>query len=183
MKRSFKLLSVFLLTVCVSSIHGNTSASLSLSRSLKTEQANPAEVSGSFALILYGGRFADDIETVAILDAEGDQYNFEPYAPDFDYKVKKGVSAKEAVSMAKGFVSFHNAFWRSQLSKIFDNSGKVIGYEMRPLYQAWNYAVSDVLDVSYRLEQTGRVRILIRLVPSVERSRFPGGSHEFSGRH
>jgi hypothetical protein len=175
------LLCLFNILFCT--FHIALSSSFTLNSSLKTEEASPAEVTGRYTLILYGSRFADDIETIAILDAEGDQYTFEPYAPDFDYKIQHGISAKKALSSAEEFVGFHHAFRRSQLSKIIDNTGKVIGYELRPLYQIWTYGVSDVMDVHYWLEKPDKIKVTIRLVPSVERSRFPGGDHRSSGRH
>jgi len=151
--------------------------SFALEKPLRTEVANVAEIQGSFTMILYGGRFLDDVETIAILDVEGDQFHFEPYAPDFDFKVKKGIPAKEALSEAQKFVSFHNAFWRSQLSRILDNNGKTIGYELRPLYHHFVYGTSDVMDVYYWLKEGGRVKVTIRLDSEIEKMiRFPGGN-------
>lgn len=56
---------------------------------LKTEAAKASDVAGTYTLILFGGTFADDLETFAMLDLEGDQYTFEPYAPEFRYRIKK----------------------------------------------------------------------------------------------
>jgi hypothetical protein len=125
------------------------------------------EVTGVFTLILYGGRYLDDIETIAILDKEGDQYTFEPYAPEFDYRIKRGVPAKEAFVEAKIFVSSHSSFRRAQLGKILDNNGNIIGFEVRPLYFPLTYGVSDVLDVDYWLKDS-KVIVKIKLIPMVE---------------
>jgi hypothetical protein len=144
-------------------------------RSLKTEEASPSEIKGTFTLILYGGRYSDDLETIAILDLEEDQYNFEPYAPDFDYTVKKGVTAEKALAAAQKFVSFHASFWRTQLSKILDEKGNIIGFEVRPLYRPFIYGVSDVLEVNYWPKRAGRVKVNIKLIPTVERLKLPGG--------
>ncbi len=140
----------------------------------RTEKADSSEIKGTFTLILYGGRYSDDLETIAILDLEGDYYHFEPYAPDFDYRIKKGIPAKEALAEAKKFVSFHNSFWHSQLSKILDNNGNVIGYELRPLYLPVTYGVSDILDVNYFPKENGKVKVTIKLIPSVEKTKFQG---------
>lgn len=51
---------------------------------LKTQEAKAEEIKGSFTLIFYGGRHINDLETAVFLDKEGDQYEFEPYAPEFD---------------------------------------------------------------------------------------------------
>jgi hypothetical protein len=152
-----------------------TGDSFACEKPLKTEEAKASDITGTYTLILYGGNYSDDLETIAILDREGDQYNFEPYTPDFDYRIKKGVPAEEALKEAEKFVSFHNSFWRSQISRIIDNKGNTIGYEVRPLYQPFTFGVSDVLDVYYWLREGGRVKVLIRLTQSVERERLPFG--------
>ena len=150
-------------------------SSFAFDKPLKTIEASPAEITGTFSLILYGGRFSDDVETIAILDLEGDGYTLEPFAPDFDFRVKKGVSAKEALEQAQKFVSFHHAFWRSQPSRIMDNNGNAIGYEIRPLYQPFYFGASDIFEVYYWLKENGKVKVTIKLIPFVERLRFPGG--------
>lgn len=140
---------------------------------MKTEGANDADIKGVFSLILYGSRHLNDIETIVILDIEGDSYSFEPYAPEFDYKIKKGIPAKEALEEAERFVSWHSLFHYSQLSKILDEKGNVIGYEIRPLYQPLAFGVSDVLDVDYRVKDS-RVIVRIKLKPQIERMLFNG---------
>lgn len=147
--------------------------SCSTSNYLKTEGVKDADIKGSFTLILYGGRHLNDIETIAILDIEGDQYIFEPYAPEFDYKIKRGIPAKEALEEAERFVSWHSSFYRIQLSKILDDKDNVIGYELRPLYQPLAFGVSDVLDVDYRIKDS-RVIVRIKLKPQIERMLFDG---------
>jgi hypothetical protein len=143
--------------------------------SLKTVAASPSGVKGNFTLLLYGGSYYDDVETAAFLDSEGDGYYLDLYEPDFNYKVIKGVPAKEAIAIAEKFVRFHPSYWRSQLSKIMDDKGKVIGYELRPLYYPITYGASDVLDINYFMKKGGRVKVTIRLIPHVERLRPPGG--------
>lgn len=142
-----------------------------------TQAARADEVIGAYTLILYGSRHAGDVETVAFLDKEGDQYTFEPYAPAFDYQVVKGVPAKEALARAQRFVSWHHSFIRSQLSGIVDATGAVIGYEMRPLYQPFTFGAQDVLDISYRISDN-RVIIWVKLLPTVER-RIQGDTRPF----
>lgn len=140
---------------------------------LKTEGAKDADIRGSFSLILYGSRHSNDIETIAILDIEGDGYSFEPYAPEFDYKIKRGIPAKEALEEAERFVSWHSSFYRTQLGRILDDKGNVIGYEIRPLYQPLAFGTSDVLDVDYRIKDN-KVIVRIRLKPQIERMLFDG---------
>ena len=87
MKRYSNIL--FLLAIIIISVNH----AFALSEHLRTEEVKEDDVKGVFTLILYGARDINDIETLAILDREGDQYTLEPYAPAFDYKVKK-VSQK-----------------------------------------------------------------------------------------
>jgi hypothetical protein len=151
---------------------------------LRTEWVNAPDVTGTFTLILYGGNYFNDVHTVAFLDSEGDRYTFEPYAPEFEYRLVRGLSAKEALDKAQHFVStIGSCFLRSELSKVLDQSGKTIGYELRPLYNSVCYGVVDVLDVSY-WNKNGKVVIRIRLKPSVEKQIFGGdGSRDREGGH
>ncbi|MEW6214475.1 MAG: hypothetical protein AB1478_04615 [Nitrospirota bacterium] len=168
-----KIVSICIFALIVISVI-KTNDSFSIERPLKTEEAKAVDVKGIFTLILYGGRHIDDIETIAILDCEGDEYTFEPYAPEFDYKIKRGISAREVLNEAEKFVSFHNSFHYSQLSRIIDKKGNAIGYEMRPLYMPFVFGVSDVIEVDYWLKEGGRVKVNIKLIQSVERLRYPG---------
>ncbi len=136
---------------------------------LRTEEAKKEDIKGVFRLILYGGRNMNDIERLAILDIEGDRYTFEPFAPDFDYRIKDGVTEKEAIDDSYNFISSHNAFHHVQLSKILDFNGNIIGFELRPLYIPFVFGVSDVLEVYYSLKGE-KVRAYIRIIPSVEKA-------------
>ena len=131
-------------------------------RYLRTDRAGPAELAGTYTLFLHGVRYSDDVENVAILDKEGDTYSFEIYAPEYDYTVKKGVTAEEALDEAEGHVSHHRDFMRSRLRKIFDKDGNIIGYELRPLYHINRFGESDVLYIDY-MTKDNRVITTIRL--------------------
>jgi hypothetical protein len=140
---------------------------------LRTEEVGPANIKGTFDLILYGGRYFRDVETAAFLDIEGDLYRLEPYAPDFDYRIIRGLSAKEALERAEQFVSGRYDFWRSLLSRIIDEQGKTVGYEVRPLYHVPAFGVPDVMNIDY-VTKGDKIRIYIRLKPEVERQLFSG---------
>lgn len=136
-------------------------------RCIRTETVSDVDREGEYVLILYGARHGNDLEAVAILDIERDEYTFAPYAPDFDYEIERGMAASAAIKRAVEFVSWHPLYHRSELKKI-TLSGRVIGYELRPLYDPLPYGLSDVLDVDYRLK--GReVIVKIRLLPQIER--------------
>ena len=137
---------------------------------LNTQGGKDSEIKGNYTVIYYGCNFLNDLETVAFLVKEGEAYNFEPYAPDFKYRVKKGLSADEAIETATKFVNCNTSFSRVQVSSIFAPNGETIGHEVRPLYLPFTYDVDDVLDVEYRLKD-GKVVINVRLIPSVEKMR------------
>jgi hypothetical protein len=170
MKNRFVIL---LLTLVIVSLMAPSSSS-GMGKSLKTQDLKAEVIRGTFTVILYGGRFSNDIETVAILDLEGDQYTFEPYAPEFDYRIKKGLSAEEALHVATSFVSGHHDVWTTIVSRILDYNGTTIGYEVRPIYHPLAFGLSDVLDIDYSIKGT-KVRVMIRLKPPLERQLFDGG--------
>jgi hypothetical protein len=150
---------------------------------LKTSSAQPEEITGTYTLILYGARYSNDIEDVAVLAKEGTGYAFEVYAPEFDYTVRKNVPSQEALETAQQFVGFHYAFRRSQLSAILDNKGALIGYEVRPLYSPLDFGYTDVLDIVYTLRDN-TVTVRIRLIPELDRPPFrDDGPFLFRMRH
>jgi len=137
---------------------------------LRTEIVPPDEITGStYTLILYGARYSNDIENVALLVGEGGPYRFEVYAPDFDYRVTKNVPYSDALEEAEKLVRHHYAFMQSQLSRIVGPSGDTIGYELRPLYRPVEFGSADVLDINYFLEG-GKVVARIRLKHDIEKA-------------
>jgi hypothetical protein len=135
---------------------------------LKIELVNAEQVQGTFTLILYSGPWLQRIANVAFLDREDDRITFDPYAPDFDYKIFKGIPAKEAIARAEAFVSTHSSFHHSQLACIRDEYERIVGFEMRPMYLPTTYGTSDVLFIDYDLEDN-KIIIHIRINPDVER--------------
>ena len=134
---------------------------------LRTEATQTADFQGAYTLILYGGNYSGDLETVAILDREGDRYTFEPYAPAFNYKVIKGQTSDHALPAAEQFVRRNPSYHSEQLRSVLDETGTVIGYELRPLYLPFVYGTSDVLDIDYR-SRGEKVIVTIRLKPFLE---------------
>lgn len=149
--------------------------SCTLGKSLRTEGASDSEVAGTYRVILYGCNYAKDLKTFAILDREDDRYTVDPYAPDFNYRVLKNVPAKEALKGAERFIQCNEGYRESQISKIVDPQGETLGYEIRPLYLAFFYGLTDVLETHYFLEGD-KVVVTIRLRPSAKESE--GGPEE-----
>jgi len=136
-------------------------------RYLRTEPADTSGIKGNYNLILFGGRYSEDVENLAILDKDNDSYHFEIYARKDDYTVQKNVSAKEALDKAQRFVSRHRSFVRSKLRSIVDPAGHIIGYELRPLYQMLEFGNFDVLSVYYGITDT-TVTVYIWLRQDIE---------------
>src|SRR5208283_5461037 len=126
-----------------------TACGISLKQEIRTEDASEKEITGTYSLILYSAMHEGDLETLAILAKEDSPYTIVPYAPEFDYKIIKHMPAKDALAEAFSFTSRHPDFSRAQLARIVDSSGRVIGYEIRPLYRAFRYGSPDVLDIHY----------------------------------
>lgn len=144
---------------------------------LKTKETTPAEMKGTFTVFLYGCRYPDDIDNVAILAQEGTPYTFEIYAPDFEYKTVKGLPADEAFKEAQKFLTCSFHYRQSQLSKITDPEGNILGYELKPLYAPFEFGIADVHIITYSLKD-GTVRVTIRLDPDVERTLNDGGDRD-----
>ncbi|MDA8169841.1 MAG: hypothetical protein M0Z59_09145 [Nitrospiraceae bacterium] len=124
---------------------------------------------GTYRVVLYGGRYLNDLTTVAFLDLEGDGYKLEPVSPPFDYTVLKDMPAGEAFAEAKKFVSFSPNFAGTRTLEILSPDGRVIGYEVKPVYNFFVYGVTDATDVYYWLEKGNIVRITVRLKAAIER--------------
>jgi len=134
---------------------------------LKTEAANPAEVQGTFTLLLYGSSSPNDLANIAILDREGDPYSFEIYAPDFSCTVQAGMNAALALQEAERFVRRNIQSERSRLHRVLSPAGAGIGFELRPLYSVGTFGRDDILDVRYSLKDR-KIVVRIELDPSIE---------------
>lgn len=131
---------------------------------------NQKEIVGNFSLILFGTAENEGLEAVAFLDAVADDYEVVPHAPEFQYSIKRNIEGKEAVEMAIHHLSSHNAYKSHQIRRILEkNTGRTIGYEVRPLYLPFVYGHMDVLDILYWSTGNKTVHVTIRLLPSVER--------------
>jgi hypothetical protein len=151
-----------------------TAGSCSFGPRLNVQGAGFSEVTGTYTLIFYGCNYFDDLETVAILGKEGGKFVFEPYAPQFNYRTKKGLPAKEALEDAARFIHCHSSYKDSRLSSIVDNDGNILGYELRPIYFPFTFGTDDVLDTFYWIRDD-KINVSIKLKPSIERLLSGGG--------
>jgi len=135
---------------------------------LKTEEAKSIDVTATYTLFLYGQRYSNDVENLAVLDKEGDAYTFAIYAPGYDYRVERQVPGKDALADAERFIRAGYAARSVRPSEILDASGHLLGYELRPLYSPADYGYPDILDVSYLVED-GKVTVRIGLKQEIQR--------------
>jgi len=136
---------------------------------LAVKPALQTEVSGTYTLFLYGCKYPDDRENMAILVNEGGTYPLEIYAPNFMYTVKKGLPASRALAEAEAFVrcGFHNIRY-TRFRMIPDNAGGAVGYELMPIYVPFELGGSEALLTNYSLKD-GKVTAYIRPDVSLER--------------
>jgi hypothetical protein len=154
-----------------------SSCVLTTGNHLRTVEAKPSEVAGTYTLFLYGCRYPDDLENVAILAREGYPYTFDIYAPSSRYKVKSGLPADEALREAEQFISCSVHYQQSRLSAISEFAGNIIGFEVRPLYSPIRFGMYDVLNIQY-VNKDGRIVVYIKLDPTVEMELRDGRGRE-----
>jgi hypothetical protein len=141
--------------------------------------ADPTEMKGTYSLILYGCRYAKDLENMAILVDESSPYLFDIYSLDGMYKVKKGLPGPQALNEANTFVRCGiNPVWQTVLRKIPDGAGKTVGYELKPLYR--DIAPPEALISRYSLKDS-KVTAYIRLDYSLDKD--SGDGHRDSDNH
>jgi hypothetical protein len=125
------------------------------------------EITGEFNVVLYGNRYGNDLETVAVIDTADDEYTFEPYAPSYDYRIRKDVESDKAISEALSFVSQHTAF-RTALIKRITLHGETLGYEIKPLYLRHRYGQASIKRVYYTLKGK-KVFMYVRVKNNVQK--------------
>ena len=130
-------------------------------QALKTRDAATI-MEGDYTLILHGCNYGNDPETVAFLSREASPYPLQPYSPPFQYRVHSGLSARTALAQAREFIVCSAHYSHARLQAISDPAGAISGYELRPLYHLGFFRHSDLLDISYRLENE---RVMIYLTP------------------
>ena len=145
---------------------------------LNTESATQTEVSGTYRAIFVGCNYFNDLNTVVVLQKEGSRYIFEPFVPDFNYRIRKGVPAEEGLAASEKFLNCSTSFRNSQLSRIVTPGGEVLGYEIKPIYSLYAYGTDDPLNTDYWLKDD-KVVIKIWLDPSVDRMLNDGRERNF----
>ncbi len=148
---------------------------------LMPSEAKPAEMTGTYTLLLYGCHYASDVKNAAFFVEEGSKYPLEIFDIDTSYKTIKGLTVQQALAKAESFLRCSTyTVWQTVLRRIPDDSGGIVGYEMRPWYIPYELGKADVLDISYSLKN-GKVTTYIRLDRNVERSLEAAGGSNNTG--
>jgi hypothetical protein len=148
---------------------------------LDIKGAVPSDLQGTYALLLYGCKYGNDLENIAILYKDKGPFTFEMYSLQTSYRVRNGLPAVEALKQADQFLRCSTEYWKTQLSKIVDREGTIVGYELRPLYAPYQYGHMDVLDINYWLRDNN-VTVYIKLDPDTQKSIDNGSNTLPSGQ-
>ncbi len=124
-----------------------------LSASIKTIRVPAETVTGKFDLILFGGNYLDDPETIVFADLRDDDIAFEPYSPDYKYKRHNNLTLTELIHVAREHLFGSSVTYRKiEFRKIYTPSGQILGYEIRAIQWPLKYGFGDIPEVSYRLK-------------------------------
>lgn len=147
-------------------------------RLLIATPASPNDISGTYMVFLHGCRYPSQIDNVAILMKEDSIYPVEIFDIDSSYTVRKNIPARQAFDLANAFVkcSTHQV-WQTELRKIPDDRGGLIGYELLPTYAPMEFGTTDVLRITYGIHNN-TVRVYINIDPDVQRTIEAPGSRD-----
>jgi len=110
------------------------------------------EIKGKFHVILYGGNFLNDSETLAFLDRTDDEIDFLPYAPLYEYKIYRYLNLKQALRLIdQHFYTLTNQT-SVQIRRILSPEKTLLGYEIRPIYQPLSVMSTEQPLVHYQLK-------------------------------
>jgi len=177
LKNSFSRLLLIAVAVAASLL----GTACSIGTRITAVTAQPSDASGTYSLYLYGCRYADDVENMALLVDESAPYRIDLFVPDTGYRVKKGLSGRTAFAKAEAFVrcGIHD-LWMTAFRKVADPSGRTIAFEVKPLYVPNDVGTDEALISSYVLRDD-TVTVYLRLDPAVERRlhlpNFQGGGN------
>lgn len=127
----------------------------------------PAE--GTYTLLLHGCNYGNDPATIAFFWPQDQAYQLIPYSPAFQFRRESGLTADRALAAAEEFINCSPHFSHPRLSAIRDQQQRLIGYELRPLYQLPSpFPRQDMLNVSYYELADQQIRVYITPLPLLE---------------
>jgi hypothetical protein len=161
---------VFSLTLIALAAAFGLLVSCSAALHLATSAAVPGDITGTYRLYLYGCRFPDDIENMALMVNTAAPFRVNLFVPDTSYRVLENVAGPAALDEARKFIScsVHDT-GRSVLRRIVDKNGNTIAFELKPLYSPMEMGTDEVLQTDYFL-RNDVLTVGIKLDPTVERT-------------
>lgn len=132
---------------------------------LKTRLETDTEVSkATYFVILYGRETNQDVETVAVLDPDNDEFQLVAPHSRNNQTIYKNAGAEEAYKIATDFLGGLIISDRIEKRSILGPEGQVIGYELRPLF---NESVRcDCLSTTYWLQDNNKVEFYVNWTQS-----------------
>jgi hypothetical protein len=170
MRRLTKIYLISLLLVGLAA----SACAMNLNRQLVAE---PEKLSGSYTVVLVGGTFAADAERIAILDLEGDGYNFQPVTPEYRVKRVAGLTAATALAEAEKLFSPHCAYNGYRVRSLRLQDGVIVGYEAIPDYPPSLCEWGNTVTVGYKVGDSGEIKVYTNLMLPVD----GGGSFDKVG--
>ncbi len=129
---------------------------------LRPSGGEPGEAEGPFTVYFYGQRHYEDFNNFVILDVEGDGYWFSLGAIDSEYRTVAGLRGAEALGRAETFFERDRKVGRIVFRRIADPGGRLLGYELKPIYGAGSEGFGTLYFADYYLAEGGRVRVYFR---------------------
>ena len=120
-------------------------------KGVKTDRVKPYDVeSGTYKVIGFEKGTVNDPMMIAILQREDVPYSLK-FKTAGDSREVTGLTQDEAIRQAEAYVKSNPAVTKTELSKIYDADGTLIGYEMTPVFMPMRYGSSDVVDSHFRV--------------------------------
>ncbi len=138
-------------------------------------ECDESKIKGIFNLIIYSNSFINDPETFIILDKSDDSIDIQPYAPSFKFRIFSNINDAQALNIIKEI--FQNSSVTSIKYKEIIESGKIVGYEIKPIYFPWVFGILEPIETVYK-KQNNSIIIFIRLNPIVEKQLYNGGNYK-----
>ncbi len=148
-----KAIVLLLLTFSMSCATGNF---------LKTEVMTEPDIKGNYTVFLYDEGW---LKKVAVLDLEGDDYEFQILGSTHNYSVTNNVPADTALKESLMFLNTMQV----KLRKVLSEEGRVVGYQLTPQFQITRFGTAEIFENYYRVDNRN-VYVSIGLKHSVEKS-------------
>jgi hypothetical protein len=170
--KSLRFIQRSVLSVAVALLFIGLAASAE-AKAVKTDRVKPHDVqAGTYNVIGYEQETVNGPIRVAILQKE-DAPNIKFKTPG-DTKQVTGLTQDNAIRQAEAYVKANPAVTKTELSKMYDADGTLIGYEMSPIFLPMRYGSSDVVDSHFRISED-RTLAYVTVDPLLQQVEQGGG--------